>query len=212
MLGRAAQATVHARRRAEHGWRWDRQRGSSTCVVGVPATRPVLTPRLEVRLPVEADRQQFVELFGDDRFMVFSAGVLDVSSAHRRFDEMLQRAAELAFAKQPVIERETGVIIGYAGVDWFQFEENRRLEFGYRLVPGARGKGYATEASRVILALAEEVFCGEILAMIDPRNTASQNVARKLGFTFWKQAIVDGFLDNLYRLQVGAARTTRAAP
>jgi hypothetical protein len=56
-----------------------------------------------------------------------------------------------------------------------------------------------------------EVFCG------DPRHdrsedTASQNVARKLGFTFWKQAIVDGFRDNLYRLQVGAARTTRADP
>lgn len=32
-----------------------------------------------------------------------------------------------------------------------------------------------------------------------------------LGFAFWKQAIVDGILDNLYRLQVGAAGTTRAA-
>lgn len=28
-------------------------------------------------------------------------------------------------------------------------------------------------------------------------------VARKLGFVFWKQAVVDGFLDNLHRLQVG---------
>jgi RimJ/RimL family protein N-acetyltransferase len=167
-----------------------------------------LIPRLEVRLPVEADRERFVELFRDERFMVSSAGVLDLNSAHRRFDEMLERVTELAFAKQPVIERETGVIIGYAGVNWFEFEENRQLEFGYRLVSGARGNGYATEASQVILTLAEEIFCGEILAMIDPKNTASQNVARKLGFTFWKQAIVNGFLDNLYRLHVGAAKTT----
>jgi RimJ/RimL family protein N-acetyltransferase len=168
----------------------------------------VLTPRLEIRRPVEADRQRFVELFGDDRFMAFSGGVLDADSAHRRFDRMLERAAELAFAKQPVIERETGVIIGYAGVDRFELEGDQRLELGYRLVPEARGKGYATEAGRAILALAGEVFSGEILAMIDPRNTASQNVARKLGFTFWKQAIVEGFLDDLYRLQVGAARST----
>ena len=161
----------------------------------------VLTPRLEVRLPVEGDRERFVQLFGDEDFMVFS-GVLDVDSAHRRFDEMLERAAELSFAKQPVIERRTGSIIGYSGVNWFDFEEQRRLEYGYRLLPDARGKGYATEAGRALLTLAEATFAGEILAMIDPRNVPSQNVVRKLGFVFWKQAVVDGFLDNLYRLRL----------
>lgn len=161
----------------------------------------VLTPRLEVRLPAEGDRERFVQLFGDEDFMVFS-GVLDVDSAHRRFDEMLERAAELSFAKQPVIERRTGSIIGYSGVDWFDFEEQRRLEYGYRLVPEARGKGYATEAGRALLTLAEATFAGEILAMIDPRNVPSQNVVRKLGFVFWKQAVVSGFLDNLYRLRL----------
>ena len=114
--------------------------------VGVSSSQPVLTPRLEVRLPVEADRERFVELFCDEWFMVFSAGVLDAESAHRRFDEMLERAAELPFAKQPVIERLTGSIIGYSGVNSFNFEEQRRLEYGYRLVPEACGNGYATEA------------------------------------------------------------------
>jgi len=173
--------------------------------VGILPRQTMLTPRVEVRLPVESDRERFVELFCDESFMVFSAGVLDSDSAHRRFDEMLERAAELPFAKQPVIERRTGSIIGYSGVNSFEFEEQRRLEYGYRLVPEARGKGYATEASRALLTLAEQTFSGEILAMIDPRNTASQNVARKLGFAFWKQAVVDGFLDNLYRLQLGTA-------
>ena len=165
----------------------------------------VLTPRLEVRLPRESDRTRFVELFCDEAFMVFSSGVLTTDAAHDRFDEMLVRGAELAFAKQPVIERSTGVIVGYAGVNWFAFEGRRRLEFGYRLVPETRGLGYATEASRAVLAEAEETFRGEILAMIDPTNHASQNVARKLGFTFWKQAIVDGYLDNIYRRHIDGA-------
>ena len=138
--------------------------------VGVLVSPTVLTPRLEVRLPVESDRQRFVELFRDERFMVHSAGVLDSGGAHRRFDEMLERAAELPFAKQPVIELRTGCIIGYSGVNCFEFEEQRHLEYGYRLVPEARGKGYATEAGRALLALAEETFAGEILAMIDPRT------------------------------------------
>jgi RimJ/RimL family protein N-acetyltransferase len=160
---------------------------------------------LEIRLPGEPDRARFVELFCDEDFMIFSGGVLEPESAHRRFDEMLLRGAELAFAKQPVIERATGVVIGYSGVNWFDFEGERRLEFGYRLVPEARGKGYATEAGQLVLAKAAETFRGEVLAMIDPTNLPSQNVARKLGFSFWKQAIVDGYLDNLYRLRIDVA-------
>jgi RimJ/RimL family protein N-acetyltransferase len=50
----------------------------------------------------------------------------------------------------------------------------------------------------------------EILAIIDPQNAPSQNVAGKLGFTFWKQALVDdGYLVNLSRLQL---RDRRGAP
>jgi RimJ/RimL family protein N-acetyltransferase len=162
----------------------------------------MLTARLELRLPIEADRAQFVRLFRDAEFMVFSGGVLDTEAANARFDEMLVRAEELPFAKQPVIERSTREILGYSGVNWFDFEGERRLEYGYRLVPGARGKGYATEASRAVLGVAAETFRGEILAMIDPTNHASRNVATKLGFTFWKQAVVDGYLDDLFRLEI----------
>ena len=163
----------------------------------------MLTARLEVRLPKEADRARFVELFCDDEFMIFSGGVHTPDSAHERFDEMLVRAAELPFAKQPVIERSSGVIIGYTGVNWFDFEGQPRLEYGYRLVPRARGTGYATEAGRALLSHAEETFRGELLAMIDPTNHASMNVARKLGFAYWKQAVVDGWLDNIFRRTVG---------
>jgi RimJ/RimL family protein N-acetyltransferase len=163
----------------------------------------MLTERLEVRTPEERDRTRFVELFCDEEFMVFSDGVHDEPSAQRRFDEMLVRAQELPFAKQPIIERSTGTLVGYSGVNWFEFEGQRRLEFGWRLVPEARGQGYATEAGRAVVALAGDSFHGEILAIIDPMNHASANVATKLGFSFWKQALVDDYLVDLSRLQVG---------
>lgn len=162
----------------------------------------MLTARLELRAPEERDRDRFVELFCDEAFMVFSDGVLDQPAAHRRFDEMLQRAQELPFAKQPIVDRKTGTIVGYAGVNWFDFEDERRLEFGWRLVPEARRQGFATEAARAVLSLADGSFRGEILAMIDPSNHASANVASKLGFVFWKQAPVDDYLVDLYRLRI----------
>ncbi|MDQ1433611.1 MAG: hypothetical protein QOF59_427 [Actinomycetota bacterium] len=159
----------------------------------------IRTERLEVRPPTEADRDRFVELFQSPDFMVFSDGVHDLASAHTRFDQMLLTASELPFAKQPVIEPATSRIVGYSGVARFDFEGASRLEFGYRLVPEVRGRGYATEAGRAVLALAAETFHGELLGMVDPTNHASIGVITKLGFEFWKQAEVNGYVDNLYR-------------
>jgi RimJ/RimL family protein N-acetyltransferase len=152
-----------------------------------------------VRLPRETDRDRFVELFRSPEFMVFSDGVHDFASAHARFDEMLRTATEVPFAKQPVIDRATSMIVGYSGVAWFDFEGASRLEFGYRLVPEARGRGYATEAGLALVALAARTFRGELLAMVDPTNGPSRGVIGKLGFTFWRQADINGYRDDLYR-------------
>lgn len=162
----------------------------------------MLTDRLEIRDPVEADRDRFVELFGDEEFMVFSGGVLDVAAANSRFDHMVQISAELPYAKRPIVERSTGAVVGYTGVDRFEFEGAAELEFGWRLVPSARGVGYATEAASAVMAMIDCEFTGRLLAMIDPTNEPSKGVARRLGFDFWKLAVVEGFEDEIHRRQV----------
>lgn len=56
-------------------------------------------------------------------------------------------------------------------------------EAGWAFVPDAWGKGYATEALTAILHWADhEARLGEIRCIIDRGNTASHNVAGKLGF------------------------------
>jgi RimJ/RimL family protein N-acetyltransferase len=165
--------------------------------------KTVVTTRLEVRPPREADRVRFIELFGDDAFMVFSSPPLTEEAADRRFDHMLAMGEIIPFAKQPIVERASGLVVGYTGVDYFTLEGEERLEWGYRLVPASRGIGYATEASQALLARARETFSGELLAIIDPANHSSQRVCRKLGFAFRKQARVDGDLRNLYSLVIG---------
>ncbi len=161
-----------------------------------------LTPRLDVRRPTELDRPRFVELFGNEAFMAFSGGPLAAERAHARFDRMLARCAELAFAKQAIVERRSGVVIGYTGVDWIELDGRRWLEWGYRIVPAARGKGYATEASLALLDVAGDHDAGEILGIVHPDNRASQKVIRKLGFSYWTQAPVHGDLRDLYRRHV----------
>jgi RimJ/RimL family protein N-acetyltransferase len=163
----------------------------------------VRTARLLVRPPEEADRDRFVELFGDEDFMVFYPGVLTEEQASDRFDHMVAVCRAVPFGKQPVIELASGRAVGYTGVDHIDLEGRTWLEWGYRLVPECRGRGYATEASQALLATAHQTYSGELLAIIAPENLASQNVGRKLGFTFWKQAMVEGDLRNLYTLPVG---------
>jgi len=163
---------------------------------------PLQTDRLELRPTIESDRPTFVALFGDEEFMAFSGGTLGIAAANERFDVMLANGAEVPFAKQPIIEGASERIIGYTGVAWFEFEGERRLEFGWRLVPEARGRGYATEAATALLDLAATSFDGEILAMIDPRNEPSKRVAVKLGFAYWKLAEVHGFVDEIYTRRV----------
>ena len=94
-------------------------------------------------------------------------------------------------------------MVGYTGVDYFTFEDEARLEWGYRLVPESRGMGYATEASQALLARAAETYSGELVAMIDPNNHASERVCRKLGFAFLKRTSVEGDVRNLYTLVIG---------
>ena len=158
-----------------------------------------VTPRLRVRRATELDRPRFVELFRDEAFMAYSGGPLAADQAHARFDRILARCRELSFAKQPIVERCTGVVVGYTGVDWIEFDGRRWLEWGYRLVPTARGKGYATEASLGLLEVARNDDAGDVLGIIHPDNRASQNVIRKLGFGYWKQVPVQGDLRDLYR-------------
>jgi RimJ/RimL family protein N-acetyltransferase len=160
----------------------------------------VTTARLQVRPPIEADRDRFVELFRDPHFMVFYPEVYTEDAASDRFDHMVAVCADIPFGKQAVIERSSGRVVGYTGVDYIDFEGRTRLEWGYRLVPECRGLGYATEAGAALLAKARETCTDELLAIIAPENGASQNVCRKLGFTFWKQALVYGDLCNLYTL------------
>lgn len=172
-------------------------------LVTEPDADAVTTARLLVRPPREADRDRFVGLFRDEDFMVFYPRVLTGPEASDRFDHMIDVCRTIPFGKQPVVERSSGRIVGYTGVDHIEFEGRTWLEWGWRLVPEGRGRGYATEATRALLARARQGHSGELLVIIRPENLPSQNVARKLGCTFWKQAPVDGDPCYLYLLPAG---------
>lgn len=168
-------------------------------------TDGVTTDRLLVRPPQEADRARFIELFQDEDFMAFAPAVLTPEQAEARFDHMTDVCRTIPFGKQPVVERATGRVVGYTGVDHIELDGRAWLEWGYRFAPEARGRGYATEASAALLERAGRTYTGELLAIIDPGNGPSKRVAGKLGFVFWTRTTIDGDRCDLYTLRVGQA-------
>ena len=75
---------------------------------------------------------------------------------------------------------DAGGAVGFVGIG---FEPgDREPELGYLFAPNARGKGYATEAASVARDYAEsDLQLSSLVSYISASNTASQNVASKLG-------------------------------
>jgi RimJ/RimL family protein N-acetyltransferase len=117
-------------------------------------------------------------------------------------EKMLDNPSDL----QPfIIERKDRTKIGF--IAHFHVLHlgtgTKQLEIGYALVPSERGKGYCTEATRLMvdyLFLSKDTM--RIQAQTDLRNAASQKVLEKVGFkkegTLRKNFFMRGELRDCY--------------
>jgi RimJ/RimL family protein N-acetyltransferase len=80
-----------------------------------------------------------------------------------------------------VIANRQDVIIGSTGLD---VETAHRAGTGYVLARDAWGHGYATEATRAMGNLADQLGIGRLYALCHPDNRASVRVLEKAGFSF----------------------------
>jgi len=77
--------------------------------------------------------------------------------------------------------RDTGELVGDLSLCWAS-ETHRQGELGFVVHPLHQGRGYATEASRPMLAFAfEELGLHRVVGRLEPRNTGSARVLEKLG-------------------------------
>nr|WP_202034966.1 GNAT family N-acetyltransferase [Streptomyces albus] len=85
-----------------------------------------------------------------------------------------------AFGHRLVIERESGLLVGSAGL--FRSPAEGTAEIGYGIVPSRRGRGYASEAARALLehALAWP-HVHTVSAEVEVANPASVRVLEKAG-------------------------------
>ncbi len=75
----------------------------------------------------------------------------------------------------------TGELIGRVSLS-LGAPEHRQAEIGFMFHPDSQGRGYATEASEAVLALAFEVYdLHRVCGILEARNIVSARVLEKLG-------------------------------
>ncbi len=103
----------------------------------------------------------------------------------------LQAAAahgEEHFGVWVIIERESKTVVGDIGFIGPPGEDGA-VEIGYSIIPDRRGRGYATEAARVLVDWAlREPGVGSVVAGCEKENLPSIRVLERIGFVLTSES------------------------
>ena len=156
----------------------------------------VETERLVVRHFEMSDVAAMTAVFGDPEVMRFGDGVKSAPWVRDWLSQCIDNVDQiLGVSPWAVDEKSNSETIGYCGLFYFpDICGQSEIEIGYRLARHYWGRGYATEAVCAVRDYAFYVLnIPQLIAMIDPQNTASINVAEKAGFCYEKDVMLEGF-------------------
>ncbi|WP_269632374.1 GNAT family N-acetyltransferase [Pelomonas sp. BJYL3] len=95
-------------------------------------------------------------------------------------------AAAAADRAHAFLIRHQGRLVGRINLHRVQREHHGRAELGYRLGADAQGRGWASEAVRLLLPIAfDSLGLWRLEAVVRPGNPASARVLEKNGFQCW---------------------------
>jgi [ribosomal protein S5]-alanine N-acetyltransferase len=144
-------------------------------------------PRLQVR-ELAMDDWPAVHAYGQlpevSRYLPWGPNTPEESRAFVELVLTLAQATPRSDYELAITVADGGQLIGSCGLR-VRNREYAQAEIGYALHPDFWGRGYATEAARLLLGFGfGELGLHRIYATCDPRNEASARVLRKLGMTY----------------------------
>jgi RimJ/RimL family protein N-acetyltransferase len=151
------------------------------------------TPRLILRAAVEEDISILQNLIlGDSDVMrfAFSGAPMAGDSA----EDFVRRSFTFGGSLTGIAiltEKPAGEVIGFAGLVPCDALGADDFEIGFVLARRVWGRGIATEIGEAQLAVGfEQLKCGRLLGLVDPRNAPSIHALEKLGMRYL-QTIAD---------------------
>ena len=138
------------------------------------------TERLILRMPQRGDFDRYAELLADEEAARYIGGHMLRAAAWRKFLQQPGAWMLQGFGMFSIVEKSSGKWLGQLG-PW-QPEGWPGTEVGWAFHRDAWGRGHATEAAIAAIDWAFDVLdWHDVIHSIDPGNTASQALARRLG-------------------------------
>ena len=148
----------------------------------------IRTDRLLLRLFTPDDADALFDLFSRPEVARWSGNGQPMTERQEAVDRIArqpERAGDHpATAVLAVLDDE-----GFAGMVMLvpipssQGHDRHDIEVGWHFLPRAWGRGYATEAARVVVERGWDAGFDHLVAVTDPDNERSQAVCRRLGMT-----------------------------
>lgn len=142
------------------------------------------TDRLVLRHLAPADIDALAEILADPEVMRLVSGrPLSRDETAAQVDRIVAYQKAFGFSLWAAVDRETGALLGRAGLLVQIIDGVPEVEVAYLLARTAWGRGLGTEVAEAVLRRAREVVgLRRVVALVHPENFASAQVVTKLGF------------------------------
>lgn len=152
------------------------------------------TERCIVRELCLDDLDGLFELYADDGMDDYTEPLFEYEEEKTYQDAYINNMYRFfGYGMWLVFQKETGKLIGRAGLEHREIYGETELELGYLIGKKYQGQGYATEVCEAILEYAKENTNFEhINCVVQNGNNASIHMAQKLGFEYREDYDLDG--------------------
>lgn len=152
------------------------------------------TERLLLRRWKGKDHAPFAAICGDPEVMRYigNGSTRTAAQASRTIESFETEWDERGFGLFAVESKETGHLLGFAGLSWPDFlpEVHPSVEIGWRFSKLSWGKGYASEAASAALSHGvNKLGINDIVSIYQVGNRASVHIMQKLGMIFDRKTI-----------------------
>jgi len=157
----------------------------------------IYTERLVLRPPCGSDWPNYYAFMSSSR-AEYMDGPYNKTAAWGQFCHDVAQWRLMGHGALMIDKQTCGQCLGQVGINHGPlFPEH---ELGWLLYPDAEGHGYAYEAASALLDWATDTLkINSLVSYIDPGNTRSIALARRLGARLDKQAIAPASDDLVYR-------------
>lgn len=143
------------------------------------------TDRCIIRETAECDVDAFYEIYSDPSITEYMEPLFEDREAELKYvKDYREKVYDFyGFGMWTVLDKETGRVIGRAGVSMREGFDDPEL--GFMIAKEYQNQGLATEVCQAVLSFANREFeFDRFQALVHKDNTASQKLLTKLGFVY----------------------------